>query len=108
MRFDPTINIPTIIALTVLIVSTTTGGISLYSAIDKRTMATEFAIQVQAGRIDKIELALGNVKSEQITLGTQIRSETKADIREIKDMLDRLIFPQQQRAAQNRLKDWSK
>lgn len=108
MRFDPTINIPTIIALTVLIVSTTTGGISLYSAIDKRTMATEFAIQVQAGRIDKIETTIGLIKTEQATRTTELRAETRSDIREIKDMLDRLIFPQQQRAAQTRLKEWSK
>jgi len=107
MRFDPTINIPTIIALATLTVTVTGFGVGLYSTLDKRQMASEFALVSQSARIDKIETSLVKLQADQAAQNTVLRTETKADIREIKDLFDRFVYPGP-RAPQSRLKEWSK
>lgn len=116
MRLDLTINLPTIISIAVLIVTTSATGVGLYYSLDKRQMTTDFAVTVLAQRVDKNELAVAALKTEYAVQNQALRGEMRSDIGEIKDLLNRLIFapqnsPQQQQQAQQqrqRLKEWSK
>lgn len=107
MRVDLTINIPTMISIAVLIVTTSATGVGLYYNLDKRQMATDFAVASQTQRIDKIEASVSALKAEQAGQNAQLRGEMKSDITEIKDLLNRLIFaPSSQQ--QRQLREWSK
>jgi hypothetical protein len=107
MRVDLTINIPTMISIAMLIVTTSATGIGLYYNLDKRQMATDFAVATQQQRIEKIEASVTALKTEQAGQNAALRGEMKSDITEIKDLLNRLIFapPSQQ---QRQLREWSK
>jgi hypothetical protein len=109
MRVDLTINIPTLISIAVLIVTISASGVGLYYNLDKRQLATEFAIQTLSQRLDKTEAALTTLKADQVGQNTALRSEMKSDITEIKGMLNRLIFaPTTSVQQQRQLREWSK
>lgn len=106
MRIDLTINVPTIISIAVLIVTTAATGVGLYYSLDKRQMATDFAVSVLAVRVDKTEAAVIALKTEQAVQNQALRGEMKSDITEIKDLLNRLIFAPQ--GSRQHLKEWSR
>jgi hypothetical protein len=115
MRVDLTINLPTIISIAVLIVTTSATGVGLYYSLDKRQMATDFAVTALSQRLDKNELAVSALKTEHAVQTQALRGEMRSDITEIKDLLNRLIFApqgvsqqQQQHQQRQQLKEWSK
>lgn len=105
MRVDLTINIPTMISIAVLIVTTSATGVGMYYNLDKRQMMTDMAVQTLSQRLDKTEAALASLKSDQVGANAALRGEMKSDITEIKGLLNRLIFtpPSQQR---QQLREW--
>lgn len=109
MRVDLTINIPTMISIAALVVTISATGVGLYYNLDKRQMATDFAVATLAQRLDKTELALATMKGDQAMQNATLRTEMKADITEIKGMLNRLIFaPAPSQQQQRQLREWSK
>lgn len=107
MRVDLTINVPTIISVVASIATVCAFGISIYSDLDKRQMRTDIAVVEIRSRQDKIESAINTIKTDQAVQTQALRNDVKADIGEIKDLLNRLIFggtPQSRRD----LKEWSK
>lgn len=115
MRLDLTINLPTLISIAVLIVTTSATGVGLYYSLDKRQMATDFAVTALSQRLDKNELAVSALKTEHAVQTQALRGEMRGDISEIKDLLNRLIFApqgvsqqQQQNQQRHQLKEWSK
>ena len=104
---DLSINIPTMISILVLIVSTSATGVGLYYNLDKRQMATDYAVANLTTRVEKAEGALTAIKVEQGASNDRLRADVKADLSEIKGQLDRLIFnPPPQ--AQRQLREWSR
>lgn len=111
MRVDLTINLPTIITILVLIVTTGAFGVGLYSSLDKRQMSTEFEIIKLSQRIEENRINVGILKNEQTVQTSNLRSEMKNDIGEIKDLLNRIIFsgPTVRSRPQKELnKEWSR
>lgn len=110
MRVDLTINIPTILSILGLVSAVFVTGIGIYSDLDKRQMRTDIAVGDLRTRLDKTEAAITSVKTDQAAATATLRAETKGDISEIKDMLNRLIFGGNDRGERRRQldKDWSK
>lgn len=113
MRVDLTINIPTILSILGLVSAVLATGVSIYSDLDKRQMRTDIAVTEIRTRLDKTEAAITTVKADQAAQTAQLRAETKSDIIEIKDMLNRLIFgtgpgPSPDQRRRQLEKDWSK
>jgi hypothetical protein len=102
---DLSINIPTMISILVLIVSVSATGVGLYNYLDKRQLATEFAVANLSTRIEKAEASLTAIKVEQGASNDRLRADVKSDLAEIKGQLDRLMFnaPPQ---VQQRLNAW--
>lgn len=92
MRVDLSINIPTILSILGLVSAVFATGIGIYSDLDKRQMRTDIAVAEIRVRLDKTELAISNVKSEQIAQTATLRGEIRSDIGDIKEMLNRVIF----------------
>jgi hypothetical protein len=99
-RVDLTINIPTMITLFLIVVSSSATGIGMYYQMDKRQMMTDLAVATLVERVNKLE---GN----QISANNSLRTELKTDIAEIKGMLNRVIFAPPT-TSQRQLKEWSK
>jgi len=105
-RVDLTVNLPTMISILVLIVSTSATGVGLYNYLDKRQMATEYAVANLTARVEKAEGALNSMRIDQAKSNDSLRAEMKADLAEIKGQLDRLIFGGQ--PQQRQLRQWSR
>lgn len=106
-RVDLTVNIPTMISIAVLIVTTSATGVGMYYNLDKRQMMTDMAVQSLSQRIDKNDAALMAMKADQANANVTLRGELKSDITEIKGLLNRLIFPSSSN-QQRQLREWSK
>lgn len=106
-RVDLTVNIPTMISIAVLIVTTSATGVGMYYNLDKRQMMTDMAVQSLSQRIDKNDAALMAMKADQANANVTLRGELKSDITEIKGLLNRLIFPSSSQ-QQRQLREWSK
>lgn len=106
-RVDLTVNIPTMISIAVLIVTTSATGVGMYYNLDKRQMMTDMAVQALSQRIDKTEASLASMKADQANANVTLRGELKSDITEIKGLLNRLIFPSSG-SQQRQLREWSK
>lgn len=104
---DLTVNVPTMLTILVLIVSTSATGVGLYYNLDKRQMATDYAVANLTSRVEKAEGALTAIKVEQGASNDRLRADVKSDLAEIKGQLDRLVFgaPQQ---PQRQLREWSR
>ncbi len=99
-RVDLTLNIPTLIMIATLIVTTSATGVGMYYNLDKRQMMLEIAMTSLVQRVDKLE---GN----QVSANNNLRTELKTDIAELKGMLNRVIFAPPT-TSQRQLKEWSK
>jgi len=109
VNIDLTLNIPTLLTMLALIVSTSAAGISAWNSLDKRQMSTEFAVNALTVRIDKAENSVAALKSEQGAQFAALRSEMKGDLNEIKGQLDRLVYSGPPPVARRQLNDqWSK
>lgn len=109
MRVDLTLNIPTLLTLATLVVSISASGVGLYLNLDKRQLATEFAVTVLQQRIDKNELAISALRTDQLASSVTLRADVKSDIAEIKGLLNQVIFaPRNTPAQQRQLREWSK
>lgn len=105
-RIDTTINMPTILGIATMIVTTAAWAVGLYYNFDKRQTMTEIALINLSQRVDKIEIGVSTTRADQIVANNALRTDLKADIGEVKQMLDRLMFPPS--ANQRQLKEWSK
>lgn len=112
MRVDLTLNIPTLITIATLVISISGTGVGIYMNLDKRQMSTEFALSVLQQRVEKNEAAVAALRVDQAASNATLRTDVKADIAEIKGMLNQVIFaPQPQRMTpqqQRQLREWSK
>jgi hypothetical protein len=111
MRVDFTLNIPTIVAMVGMIVTTAVAGVTIYNQLDRRQIATDFAVSAQAQRIDKIEANVDKLKIEATAQNTQLRTEIKSDITEIKGLLNEVIFGRGRTPPSTNnqhLREWSK
>lgn len=109
MRMDFTLNVPSMLTMLGMIVSTAVAGVSIYQDLKDRQMTTNFAVVAQAQRIEKIEISLGQLKLEQNSRNTELRAEIKSDIADIKDMLNSVIFGGPGRNHSNTtLREWRK
>lgn len=107
-RVDLTVNIPTMISIAVLIVTTSATGVGMYYNLDKRQMMTDMAVSTLSQRIDKTEASLAAMKADQTGANAALRVEMKSDITEIKGLLNRLIFNPSTPTQQRQLREWSK
>lgn len=107
MRVDLTINVPTMISILVLIVTTSATGVGLYYNLDKRQMATDYAVANLTSRVEKAESNIAAIRGDQAATNNTLRAEMKQDLAEIKEQLNRLIFtpPNQQ---QRQLREWNR
>lgn len=104
---DLTINVPTMLTILMLIVTTSATGVGLYYNLDKRQMATDYTVANLTTRVEKAESALTAIKIEQGASNDRLRTDVKSDLAEIKGQIDRLVFgttPQPQR----QLREWSR
>lgn len=104
---DLTINVPTMLTILMLIVTTSATGVGLYYNLDKRQMATDYTVANLTTRVEKAESALTAIKVEQGASNDRLRTDVKSDLAEIKGQIDRLVFgatPQPQR----QLREWSR
>ena len=109
MRVDLTLNIPTLITLATLVVTISATGVGLYYNLDKRQMATDFAVSVLQQRVEKNEAAVAALRIDQANSNAALRTDVKGDIAEIKGMLNQLIFaPRPSQSQQRQLREWSK
>jgi hypothetical protein len=109
MRVDLTLNIPTLITLATLVVTISATGVGLYYNLDKRQMATDFAVSVLQQRVEKNEAAVAALRIDQANSNAALRTDVKGDIAEIKGMLNQLIFaPRPSPSQQRQLREWSK
>lgn len=99
-RVDLTINIPTMITLFLIVVSSSATGIGMYYQMDKRQMMTDLALSTLTERVNKLE-------GSQSRANDNLRTELKTDIAELKGMLNRVIFAPPT-TSQRQLKEWSK
>jgi hypothetical protein len=104
---DLSINIPTMISILVLIVSTSATGVGLYYNLDKRQMATDYAVANLTTRVEKAESSLTAIKVEQGASNDRLRTDVKEQLGEIKAQLDRLVFGGQPQ-PQRQLREWSR
>lgn len=104
---DLSINIPTMISILVLIVSTSATGVGLYYNLDKRQMATDYAVANLTSRVEKAEASLTAIKVEQGASNDRLRADVKESLAEIKGQLDRLVFGGQAQ-PQRQLREWSR
>lgn len=111
MRVDLSINIPTILSLIAAVVAISGTGITLYYGLDKRQMSSEIELGKLGQRVEKTEINIGNLRTEQIQREERLRGEMKGDINEIKEMLNRLYFGAPSRAQpvpRPSIEDWRK
>lgn len=110
MRFDFTLNVPTILSMLATVVALVSSGITLYNGLDKRQMTTEFKIDKLDQRVEKNETAVVNLREEQSRKEAALRAEMKGDVAEIKDLLNRLYYGPSvsQRTPQRELNEWRK
>jgi hypothetical protein len=109
MRVDLTLNIPTLLTLATLVITISASGVGLYYNLDKRQMATDFAVSVLQQRLEKNEAAIAALRVDQAASNVSLRADVKSDIGEIKGMLNQLIFaPRPTQQQQRQLREWSK
>jgi len=108
MRVDLTINIPTIMSMIGFAAGAGIFGINLYNEVKDRQVKTEYIVASLGQRVEKTELLITQVKTDQATQTATLKTEMKTDITEIKDLLNRLIFGGSAVAPNRQLKDWSK
>lgn len=106
-RVDLTVNIPTMLTMAAMIVTTSAWGVGIYANLDKRQMMTEVAISTLSQRIDRVESNVNNVKLDQTAASKTLREEMKTEMGEIKAMLNQIIFSSPT-VSQRQLKEWSK
>jgi hypothetical protein len=106
MRVDLTFNIPTMISILVLITTTSATGVGMYYSLDKRQMATDYAVTNLTSRVEKAEAALSGIKADQTTTNSSLRAEVRADLAEIKGQLNQLMFAPS--AQRQQLHQWSR
>lgn len=92
MRMDFTLNIPTIVSIAALICTTAATGITIYNNLDRRQLETSYALHTLEQRTEKVEKSVTDLKIEQNEKNTQLRTEIKSDISEIKGLLNEVIF----------------
>lgn len=63
--FDRKINVPTIVAILVMIGGLSSAGLSLYAGMDKRVGATETTNQIQDQRIDSVTREATQARTDQ-------------------------------------------
>jgi hypothetical protein len=91
------------------VVTISATGVGLYYNLDKRQMATDFAVSVLQQRVEKNEAAVAALRIDQANSNAALRTDVKGDIAEIKGMLNQLIFaPRASQSQQRQLREWSK
>jgi hypothetical protein len=68
-------------------------------------MQTEYAVANLNQRVEKVEGTVAAIKADQVASNSNLRTEIKADLAEIKGQINQLIFPPQQ---QRQLREWSR
>lgn len=92
MRMDWTLNIPTVLSLLAMAGSTAVAGFKVYQDLNDRQVATAFAVKSLTDRTDRLEGNIEKLKLESTTRNTELRTEIKSDITEIKGLLNEVIF----------------
>lgn len=109
MRMDFSLNIPTMMGMLAMVISTTVAGVRIYNDLNERQMSTNFAVTAQAQRLDKIETNMNQLKIDNTERNNQLRGEIKSDLAEIRGMLSEVIFGRRGAAAPNQqLREWRK
>ncbi len=110
MRMDWTLNIPTVISIMTLAGSVGIGGFKVYQDLDQRQTATSYAVKALTDRTERIESNIEKLKLDASTRNTELRTEIKSDITEIKGLLNEVIFGRGTPRAvhQQQLNEWRK
>lgn len=92
VKFDLTINVPTILTLGAFVVSSTVAGMRLYHDIDSRVTRTSYEVSTLQERVRTFEATLAAVKTDQNAQIQTLRAEIRSDLSEIKGTLNNLLL----------------
>lgn len=94
VKIDLTINVPTMIAILTLVVTTLVAGVRIYNDIDSRVTASSYEVRALRERVNSLEVTAVSIRQEQNQAMQLLRSEIRSDLTEIKRSVNLLLIPQ--------------
>lgn len=92
VRFDLTINVPTMVMLITLIASIVIGGVRIYNDLDTRVTRATYEIATLQERIRTFEATLAAVKADNNAQIQTLRNDIRSDLSEIKRTLNDILI----------------
>lgn len=92
VAFDLTVNVPTILTLTVMLISGAATGIRIYGDLDSRVSKASYEISNIQERMRTFEATMAAIKSNNDAQIQDLRSDIRADLTEIKTTLRELLL----------------
>jgi len=92
VKLDLTVNVPTIVTLVLLVISTVSFGVRLYTDLDQRVSLAGVMQEILQQRVASLESAIGEIRQNQAREIKELRSEIRADLGEIKGTLNNLLY----------------
>lgn len=92
VKLDLTINVPTIVTLCLLVVSSSVAGVRIYNDLDQRVTRAGYFSDALAHRVQVLETTVGQIRTDQANQIKELRAEIRADLSEIKGSLNNLLL----------------
>jgi len=105
VKFDFTINIPTLLAIISMAAGLAAWGVRTYYEMSARTDRNTYDMAVMQDRVRAIESQIVQVRADNSTSVQALRGEIRVDLLEIKGTLKDLMF---RGNANRQLNEWSR
>lgn len=107
VRFDMTINIPTLLSILSIAAAVAAFAVRVYSDFDKRLDRNSYDVAVMQERLRTIDTQVAQVRSDGNSNVQTLRGEIRVDLLEIKGDLKNLMFRQPGNSGRQ-LNEWSR
>lgn len=92
VSWDLTINVPTMLALTIALITGVAWGISKYDDVDNRISATVSDTRMIRRDVDRLDLESKALRAEQSSKLDALRGEMRGELRDVNGKLDQLLL----------------
>jgi hypothetical protein len=92
VSWDLTINVPTMLAMTIALISSVGWGISKYADADKRITSNASVSDVLRRDVDRLDGETKALRAEQASKIDALRGEMRGELRDVNGKLDQLLL----------------
>lgn len=92
LKWDFTVNVPTVLAILAAVASTIGWGFDLYRGLDSRLQDDRKEISVLRRDLDRVEVAAAEIRRDQLSQLQALRAEMRGEMRDMSAKLDKLLM----------------